>query len=391
MKEKNQKVLFVLAIMFIGFNLRAALTGVGPLVSMIQSDLHLSSGATGFITTIPLLAFAAMSLLVSKISAKLGEGKTILLSFLIMAAGLLVRSYLGTAGLFLGTVLAGIGIAFGNVLLPVIIKGKFPEKAAALTSVYTASMGLFASISAAISAPLALHVGWRNSMAVWAILVVIGILFWLPFVPMKMKQEQGDAVKGLFKNPIAIWLSVFMGLQSLLFYCFVAWLPTILAVKGFDAEAAGYLFSIYQVLGIPASFITPLLAGRKNDQRWVVCLIAGAYVLGLLMITAFQVKAVIGIGVAICGFCSGCCLSIAMLMINTRASNAAVSGQLSGMSQAAGYILAAVGPSAMGVVFDMTQNWTITLTILIVIMIPLFMAGWNAAKDRKVQNPIEKG
>lgn len=95
MKEKNQKVLFVLAIMFIGFNLRAALTGVGPLVSMIQSDLHLSSGATGFITTIPLLAFAAMSLLVSKISAKLGEGKTILLSFLIMAAGLLVRSYLG--------------------------------------------------------------------------------------------------------------------------------------------------------------------------------------------------------------------------------------------------------------------------------------------------------
>ncbi|MFR8517141.1 MAG: MFS transporter, partial [Emergencia timonensis] len=272
MKEKNQKVLFVLAIMFIGFNLRAALTGVGPLVSMIQSDLHLSSGATGFITTIPLLAFAAMSLMVSKISAKLGEGKTILLSFLIMAAGLLVRSYLGTAGLFLGTVLAGIGIAFGNVLLPVIIKGKFPEKAAALTSVYTASMGLFASISAAISAPLALHVGWRNSMAVWAILVVIGILFWLPFVPMKMKQEQGDAVKGLFKNPIAIWLSVFMGLQSLLFYCFVAWLPTILAVKGFDAEAAGYLFSIYQVLGIPASFITPLLAGRKNDQRWVVCL-----------------------------------------------------------------------------------------------------------------------
>lgn len=370
--------------MFIGFNLRAALTGVGPLVSMIQSDLHLSSGATGFITTIPLLAFAAMSLLVSKISARLGEGKTILLSFIILAGGLLVRSYLGTAGLFLGTVLAGVGIAFGNVLLPVIIKGNFPEKAAALTSVYTASMGLFASIAAAISAPLALQAGWKNSMAVWVILVVIGILFWLPFVPMKMKQEQGDAVKGLCKNSIAIWLSLFMGLQSLLFYCFVAWLPTILAVKGFDAETAGYLFSIYQILGIPASFLTPLLAGRKNDQRMVVSLIVAAYVLGLLMITVFQVKAVIGIGVAICGFCSGCCLSIAMLMINTRASNAAVSGQLSGMSQAVGYILAAVGPSAMGVIFDLTQNWTITLTILIVMLVPLFAAGWNAARDRLV-------
>ena len=264
-----------------------------------------------------------------------------------MAAGLLVRSYLGTAGLFLGTVLAGIGIAFGNVLLPVIIKGKFPEKAAALTSVYTASMGLFASISAAISAPLALHVGWRNSMAVWAILVVIGILFWLPFVPMKMKQEQGDAVKGLFKNPIAIWLSVFMGLQSLLFYCFVAWLPTILAVKGFDAEAAGYLFSIYQVLGIPASFITPLLAGRKNDQRWVVCLIAGAYVLGLLMITAFQVKAVIGIG-----WPSAASVPAAAWYRYAddqyQSQQCGRFGQLSGMSQAAGYILAAVGPSAMG-------------------------------------------
>ena len=360
------------------------MTGVGPLVGMIQSDLHLSSGATGFITTIPLLAFAAMSLLVSKISAKLGEGKTILLAFIILAAGLLVRSYLGTAGLFLGTVLAGVGIAFGNVLLPVIIKGRFPERAAALTSVYTASMGLFASISAAVSAPLALQVGWKNSMAVWVILVLVGILFWIPFVPMKMKQKQGDAVKGLFRNPTAIWLSLFMGLQSLMFYCFVAWLPTILVVKGFDAPSAGYLFSVFQILGIPASFVTPLLAGRKNDQRLAVALIVGAFALGLLMITAFQIKAVIIIGVAVCGFCSGCSLSIAMLMINTRASNAAVSGQLSGMSQAVGYVLAAIGPSAMGVVFDWTQDWTITLAVLIAMMVPLFVAGWNAARDRLI-------
>lgn len=370
--------------MFIGFNLRAALTGIGPLVAMIQSDLHLSSGATGFITTIPLLAFAAMSLLVSKISAKLGEGKTILLSFVIMAVGLLVRSYLGTAGLFLGTVLAGMGIAFGNVLLPVIIKGHMPEKAAVLTSIYTASMGIFASISAAISAPLALHVGWRNSMAVWVLLVVIGILFWIPFVPMKMKQEHGDAVKGLFRNPIAIWLSLYMGLQSLFFYCFVAWLPTILAVKGFDAQTAGYLFSIYQILGIPASFITSFLAGKSNDQRKVVGVVMAAYILAMVMITAFDVKAIVAIGVTICGFCSGCCLSLAMLMINTRASNAAVAAQLSGMSQAVGYLIAATGPFVMGFVFDLTQNWTFTLVILILMMIPLFITGWNSGRDRKV-------
>lgn len=384
MREKNENRLFVLAIMFIGFNLRAALTGIGPLVGMIQSDLHLSSGATGFITTIPLLAFAAMSLLVGKISARLGEGKTILLSFIIMAAGLLVRSYLGTAGLFLGTVLAGMGISFGNVLLPVIIKGYSPDKAAALTSVYTASMGLFASISAAISAPLALHVGWKNSMAVWVILVALGILFWIPFVSMKTKQEHGDAVKGLFRNPIAIWLSLYMGLQSLVFYCFVAWLPTILSVKGFDTETAGYLFSIYQILGIPASFITPFFAGKKNDQRKVVGAIMVAYILGMVMITAFDIKAVVGIGVAICGFCSGCCLSAAMLMMSTRASNATVAAQLSGMSQAAGYLIAAVGPFIMGFVYDLTQNWTITLTMLIAVMIPLFLSGWNAARDRKV-------
>ena len=103
MREKKSERWLLIAIVLIACNLRAAITGVGSLVGMIQRDLSLSSTVSGLITTIPLLAFAAVSPLASGLAQKRGLGKTLFAGFVVLAAGILVRSYLGTAGLFLGT------------------------------------------------------------------------------------------------------------------------------------------------------------------------------------------------------------------------------------------------------------------------------------------------
>lgn len=385
-KTKKQNMLLISAIIFIAFNLRAAITGVGSLLAILQEALQLSSGAAGFITTIPLLAFAAVSPLVSRTAAKLGEGITIAAALVIMIAGLLVRSYLGAAGLFAGTALAGIGVAFGNVLLPSIIKGCFPEKEAMLTGVYTASMSFFASVAAGVSIPLANAFGWNHSMAVWVILAAVTLLIWLPFLGMRLGGEgDGRAVKGMYKHPVAVWLSLFMGLQCVFFYCFVSWLPSILEVKGFDTETAGYLFSLYQIVGIPAALVTPLAAGGNRDQRKPAAALMILYGAGMAAVTFGRGGALITFAVVICGFCSGACISLAMLMINTRTKEPAAAGQLSGLVQSAGYLIAAAGPFAMGLIFDMTADWTVTLAALMALLAPLAVSAIKSGEDRYIE------
>lgn len=376
----------ILGIIFIAFNLRAAITGVGSLLTILQTQLQLSSGAAGFITTLPLLAFAVVSPLVSRFTGRFGEGKAISFALVVMIAGLMIRSYFGVAGVFAGTALAGVGVSFGNVLLPSIIKGCFPEKEAALTGVYTASMSLFASVAAGVSVPLAVVSGWNHAMAVWVLLAAVTLLLWRPFFRMRLSGEKREGyIKGMHRSSVAVWLSLFMGLQCVFFYCFVSWLPAILEMKGFDTETAGYLFSLYQIIGIPASLFMPVAAGRNRDQRRPAAFLMVLYAVGMMLLILGSGSILVAGAVVICGFCSGACISLAMLMINTRTENPATAGQLSGLVQSAGYLIAAAGPSVMGIIFDLTASWTITLICLAVLLIPLSVSAVKSGEDKVIR------
>lgn len=387
--EKNtekRKWLQLTAIVLTAFNLRAALTGVGPLSGMIQQELGLSAGAAGFITTIPLLAFAFLSPFVSRVSAKAGEGRTMTAAFVIMAAGLLLRSYGGMAGLFAGTLLAGAGITFGNVLLPALVKDWFPERESVLTGVYTSSMSIFASAAAAVSIPLASVFGWRNALAVWALLAAAGIIVFLPLRSARLKSLSPGTAGGsaaLLRHPVVICLAVYMGLQSLFYYGFVAWLPSILESRGFDAAQAGYWASIFQMIGIPVAFLTPIAAGRR-DQRKAAMAVSAIYAAGLLLLLLGADRSALIAGVILCGVCASATFSLSMVMIGARAGDPSVAAGLSGVTQSAGYLLAAAGPSAMGLLFDLFGNWTGGLIALLVILVPMTLAGWQAARDRKI-------
>jgi MFS transporter, CP family, cyanate transporter len=57
----------IVGIIFIAANLRAPLTSVGPLVSIIRENVHISNTLAGLITTVPLIAFALLSPFVPKL------------------------------------------------------------------------------------------------------------------------------------------------------------------------------------------------------------------------------------------------------------------------------------------------------------------------------------
>src|SRR5690606_33563757 len=171
MNKKSGNVLLITGILFIAINLRPAIATVGPLIGEIREATGLSNSMLGLLTTLPLLAFGVMSSLTSIFTRRFGISYTLLGALVLIAIGIGIRSLDGIVYLYFGTVLFGIGIAFGNVLLPSITKQNFTARAGIITSLYSAVMAIGASLAAGISVPLSKSVGlgWRGTLAIWAI------------------------------------------------------------------------------------------------------------------------------------------------------------------------------------------------------------------------------
>ena len=387
--KNTDKLLILAGIVLISFNLRTPITAVGSVIDLIQAEYGLSAGIAGGITTLPLLMFAAVSPFVARVSGKMGYGKTMALGLVLIAAGELVRSYTGVAGLFLGTGMIGAGIAVGNVLIPSIIKSNFPGRVGMMTGVYTSGMCVFAAVGAGTSIPLAkdLGFGWTGALAFWIGLAILTLVVWLP----QLKACGGTKSCGrsekkrssIWKSRTAWWVTVFMGIQSLVFYTLVAWLPSIVMSKGMTDDFAGMVAFIYQIVAIPATLAVPIMCDRVKDQRGLSVAIAAVYIVGLVGLLLLDGEAAIIASVVLMSLGMGGAISIAIAFISLRSPDAERTGQLSGMSQSAGYLLAAVGPMMIGFINDATGSWTIPMMLFIGFMALWGFCGLFAGADVK--------
>lgn len=390
-KEKFYKVLLLFGIIFVAFNLRPAITAIGPIIGMIRADFGISNGTAGFITTLPLLSFAAFSILAPRLGQKLGNEQTILLGLFVLFFGIIIRSIGFISTVFLGTLLVGVGVAIGNVLLPGIVKAKFPSKVGIMTSMYTTSMNTFAALGSGISIPLAqgLRLGWQKSLAFWAVIALIAIIIWLPQLKGNLRRRksskgQPSSIKELWGSAVAWQVTLFMGLQSFLFYCSIAWIPEILKSGGMNLPTAGWLLSLMQLIGLPATFLAPVLAGRFQTQKGIVLVICIFYFAGMLGLLLGSTYSMSVISIICVGVAQGASISLALTLIGLRTRGARQAANLSGMAQSIGYLLAAIGPSLIGFLFDRTHSWTIPLVILCVVVGLMAIAGVGAGKDRFV-------
>lgn len=391
--KKQEKTLIILGIIFISFNLRAPITAVGSLIDMIKEEYMLSGAMAGLITTLPLIAFAIISPFVASLSHKWGYGKTMGLGLVFILLGELVRSYTNLWGLFIGTAFLGIGIALGNVLIPSIIKLNFPTMIGLVTSIYTSSMLIFAAIGAGISIPLAktLNLGWRNALASWFILTVVTILIWLPQLKVKgninvNKIDSNDiSSKSIWKSPLAWSVTLFMGTQSFLFYSLVAWLPTIIISKGMMDSFAGTMALTFQLTGIPAALIIPILCDKFKNQKALVLLTCLFYISGMSLFLFSQSQVLILFSILLMALGMGGSISLSIAFISLRSPNSKKASELSGMSQSLGYILAATGPILMGLIYDRFNSWSLPIVIFMGLIVFLGLVGWFAGSDMVIE------
>ena len=80
--------------------------------------------------------------------------------------------------------------------------------------------------------------------------------------------------------------------------------------------------------------------------------------------------------------------SVALTLIGLRARTSGGTAALSGFTQGVGYLIAAVGPFAVGVVHDLTEGWTLPLILLTLLSVPQLITGWLVSKRRYVEDAL---
>lgn len=310
----------------------------------------------------------------------------------ILSFGMIVRSIPFIPLLFIGTILIGVGIAISNVLLPGIIKERFPNQVPLMTSMYTTTMSLFAALASGVSIPLAIGagLGWEFALGIWIVPALAGIAIWVYFVKqrrsadeVKMYYVKADDSK-MWRSPLAWQVAIFLGLQAFSYNALMTWLPEILIDYGVTSESAGWMLSFNQLIGLPASLIIPIIAGKFTSQRGIILFLCSLAFIGYIGLLSGESYDVMIWSVGLIGVAYGGLFPLSLAFLAMRTSTAMQAAKLSGMAQAIGYALAAIGPILVGSLVDRTGTWTFSLSILLFVTVLNLIVGLGAGRNRVI-------
>jgi MFS transporter, CP family, cyanate transporter len=388
-QTRGSGLLLAAGVVLAGLNLRIAVASVPPVVDELERALALSSTALGLLTSAPVLCFGLLAAVAPGLTRRFGAERVLLVALLPILVGVLVRAAPSIPAVFGGTLLAGAGIAVGNVVVPAVIKGRFQARAGILTGLYAGALGVGAALAAGLTVPAAdvLGGGWQTGLAIWAIPAAVAVAVLATGVLRDRRPTAAAGVVGpareLLRDALACQVTLFMGLQSLVFYAGLAWIPAVLRDEGYTAAEAGAALSVYALAGIPAAVVTPVLATRMRDQRALAAAIGAidaTAIAGLLLApsAAFGWVALFGVG-------QGAAIALALTLFVLRAPDPMRTAQLSGMAQTIGYVLAAIGPLALGGLHDTTGDWDAPLAVLLAVTAPLAGAGIAAGRNRTLR------
>lgn len=379
--------LLLAGILMIATTLRVTFTGAAPLLDMIRETFGLTTAQTGILTTLPLLAFAVVSPLAAGFARRFGIERTLFAAMLIICAGIALRSAGNTALLYFGTAIIGCGIAIGNVLLPGLIKRDFPGHVARLTGAYSLTMGVAAAIGSMFVVPVAQHgYGWPGALLALMIFPVTALLVWLPqlanHTSSTLSTSKALHNRGIWTSALAWQVTLFLGINSLIYYVVIGWLPSILISHGYSEAQAGSLHGLMQLATAIPGLLVGVILSRLKDQRGIAILMAllcAISAVGLLFMPDLA-----SVWVVIFGFGSGATMILGLTFIGLRANSAHQAAALSGMAQCVGYLLAAFGPPLMGKVHDISGQWSLPLMGCALLACIMAVFGGFAGRDAEI-------
>jgi CP family cyanate transporter-like MFS transporter len=382
-RSRGALVLLVAAIVLVALNQRPAVVGVAPLLADLRADTGLSSALAGLLTALPVLCFGAFAPLAPRLAHRIGLETAVAASLVLLAAGIALRLLTPVALLYAGSLVAGAAIAIANVLMPAYVKREFARPGAVMGA-YSASLNIGAAAAAGLTVPigLALDAGWRVALASWLVLALAALALWLPVAGVRSTRTaaEGSASWALLRQPLARQVTAFLGLQSVQFYSFAAWLPTLLADAGVPVREGGLMLAVSNIVGAAGALVAPAAAGRMRTQRPLVAVVVTAYVVGLSGLLLAPASGTL-VWVALFGVAQGSGFALSLTLIVLRSATPLMAARLGGVAQCVGYLVAAAGPVALGALHDATSGWRWPLVLLLVLLAPMAWAGWGAARN----------
>lgn len=388
---RAERLLVVIGIVVLAFNLRPAAVSVGPVLGEVTAALRMSHTTAGVLTTLPVLAFASFGAVAPWLARAVGAHRVTLVALLAVVVGLGLRSQTGSAAAFLLlSLLALAGMATANVLLPSLIKLHFPSRVGLLTSLYTTSMAIGLTFASVLTVPIAEHFGsWRWGLLTWALTALVAMVPWAVLV--RHDRAPDDVARTITLGAVARtrlgWaMAAFFGLQSLQAYSIFGWFAQVYRDAGFSASEAGVLLGVITAMSIPLSFVVPTQAARMRNPGWLVAGLVCCYPLGYIGLIVEPVGGAwlwaVLVGTATSVF------PLVLTLIGLRARTGAGTAALSGFTQSAGYLLAAVGPFGMGLLYGLSGGWTVPLSVLLALVVPQLVAGLVVARPSYIEDQL---
>jgi CP family cyanate transporter-like MFS transporter len=369
------------AVVLLALNLRTVVASLPPLLDTVRADLGLSATAAGLLTALPLVCFGALAPVAPRLARRFTLERLLAICAAATAAGAGLRGLGGTAGLFTGSILAGVAVAIAQAALPVFIRTAHPDRTGPLTGAFSMALPLGATIAAVSAVPLehAFDGSWRASMASWALPCAAAAVLWA------LRPGPGTLMTGVAPPPLLgtrlAWeVSLFFGVQSMAFYIGLAWLPEILADSGYSAGTAGALQALTNVVQIAPAFVVPVLAARMAGQTALLVLAVGVGAVaagGLLVAPDLAPLWMVALGLS-----QGGTLGLGLILPVLRAAEPAAVASLTAMTLCVGYLVSAVGPWIAGALHDATGGWDAAVVFLLAVTLLELVPGLPAVRQR---------
>ncbi|UVL47497.1 cyanate transporter [Pseudomonas moraviensis] len=362
----------IFAIILVALNLRPSMAAVGPLLSAIRGDIPLSFSAASLLTMLPVMAMGLAMFFGLSVSQRFGEQRTVLLSLLIIGLATLSRLFIDSAlALILSAIVAGIGIAMIQALMPALIKSRFPDKVALCMGVYVTSIMGGAAIAASLAPLVMVQTGnWRAGLAVWAALAVLALLVWA--LQPARAISRGIKRESVITRRRAWLLAIFFGLGTASYTCVLAWLAPYYVEKGWSEQHAGLLLGFLTAMEVISGLAVPAIANRSRDRRAILAalllLIIGGFC-GLILAPAQLAllwPCLLGLGI-------GGLFPMSLIVALDHCDEPQRAGGLTAFVQGIGYLIASLSPLLAGMIRDRLGNfegawWALTAVMVIMLL-----------------------
>lgn len=371
--------------------LRAPITGVAPVLSQIQASVSLSPAMAGLLTTLPLIAFGAFAPFAGGVAQRIGFERCLRYALLLALAGIGLRSAGTVWALFLGTGMLAVGIAFGNVLMPAMVKREFPTKVPTVTGRCGIAIGLAAALASATAYPVSTIAGWQGALLSPAVLPLAALMVWLV---LKAQPSAQRAAGGMPQSPtVSPWTSMlawqvtgYMTINSIIFYALITWLPRMLTDGGQSASAAGSIHGFLQTASIVPGLLLGGMVARMKQQRGVAVALAAAQVVALGGLMTLPHLA--PLWAFLFGMGSGGALLLSLMFVSMRTRSPQQAAALSGMAQCVNFLAAAPGPMLAGKLNQSASSWNAVLTLGVALGVAMAVLGAQAGRKRELESTL---